>query len=328
MPRRSGPIKYFIDADPPPLRRPYAIAAFGGWVDAGAAGTGAVRHLITTLGSRKLADISGEDFYSYTDTRPLSTIESPGKRLIQWPSIEFHAATMPETFESDLIVFVAPEPNLRWQSCARAILDVLKRFETRELLCVGSILGMTHHRAPVPLTGWATDEELRQALLRRNIGSTSYEGPTGFATILLEQSESQGVPAATVYGFSPNYIQGVPNPRVSLALLKAVSRLTGAPLPLTDLERASRALTRQVDKLLIDQPELREQVERMLNRLHILPPPGGSEDEESATATAEQEESGPPIELPSPQAVMEELESFLRQLREPGSDPSEPPSGT
>src|SRR5205807_6926860 len=93
--------------------------------------------------------------------------------------------------------------------------------------------------------------------------------PTGFVTALLAEAERRGVPSLAVYGFAPNYIQGVPNPRVSHALLKTFSSVTGVPLDLHELERAGRALSRQVDRLLHDQPQLREQVERMLSLMNI-----------------------------------------------------------
>ena len=67
-------------------------------------------------------------------------------------------------------------------------------------------------------------------------------------TVLLAEAEARGLPAVAVYGFAPNYIQGVPNPRVSHALLQTFSEITGVPLQLAELDRAGRALARQVDR--------------------------------------------------------------------------------
>ena len=117
-----------------------------------------------------------------------------------------------------------------------------------------------------------------------------------------------------MYGFAPNYIQGVPNPRVSHALLQTFSGLTGVPLQLNDLDRAGRALARQVDRLLQDQPQLREQVERMLSLMNVAEPLVEPE-EESEAPSADEETPNPNVEMPSPQAVVTELEEFLKQLR-------------
>jgi hypothetical protein len=121
------------------------------------------------------------------------------------------------------------------------------------------------------------------------------------------------LPAVAVYGFAPNYIQGVPNPRVSHALLQTFAGLTGVPLQLNDLDRAGRALARQVDRLLQDQPQLREQVERMLSLMNV--PEQLDDPEEESDAGTEEDTPNPNVELPSPQAVVTELEEFLKQLR-------------
>jgi len=312
----GGPIRYFEKQTPESLRQPNAIAAFGGWVDAGSAGTGAVRHLITTLNARKLADIDPEEFYSFTDTRPLTSVVGPGERALHWPRGEFYTASLPEDPGRDLVLFVAPEPNLKWRTFANLLLDVLQGVGASTLVGIGAIFGTVHHRAEVPLTGWATDPRLREMLERQQIGFTNYEGPTGFITVLLAEAHARGLPAAAIFGFTPNYIQGVPNLRTSCALLKGVARLTGAPLPLEQLERTGQALVRQVDRLLEEQPSLRDQVQRMLRMLKIAEPPAGAEAEAGELATGEPPAPQPPVELPSSQEVVRELEEFLKQLRE------------
>jgi proteasome assembly chaperone (PAC2) family protein len=315
-------IRYFANEGEPALREPCAILAFGGWLDAGSAGTGAVQHLVASLPTRKLADIDPEEFYNFTDTRPLTSIVAPGERAVHWPRGEFHGAVMSADSDRDVVLFAAPEPNLRWHTFATAVLDALEREQVTSLITIGSIFGAVHHRAQVPMTGWATDVALRQELLRRNITFTNYEGPTGFVTVLLAEAQARNLPAAAIMGLASNYIQGVPNPRVSLALLRAVASITGLPFQLTELERSGRALVRQVDKLLADQPELREQVDRMLSLMNVSEPSSQTEDEPPTQASSESAASEPAVELPSPQAVVAELEEFLKQLRERDGGPS------
>ncbi|MDQ6671814.1 MAG: PAC2 family protein [Chloroflexota bacterium] len=310
-------LSYLPGADAQLLRAPHALVAFGGWVDAGSGGTGGVRHLISNLKSRKLAEIDSEDFYNFTDTRPLVSIIGAGERAIHWPRGEFHGATLEH--DTDLLLFVAPEPNLKWRTFASVMLDGMQRFGVQSMVCIGSIFGAVPHRGEVRMTGWANDDRLRDALGRNNVTFTNYEGPTGFVTSLLSEAEARGLPAVAVYGFAPNYIQGVPNPHVSHALLRTFSAITGVPLPLAELDRAGRALSRQVDRLLQDQPQLREQVERMLSLMNVTEPLAETEDEPESSAA--EDPPNPSLELPSPQAVVSELEEFLKQLRrqDPGA---------
>ena len=311
VPEPTELIHYLPDAEALVLRQPHALVAFGGWVDAGSGGTGGVRHLITNLKTRKLAEMDPEEFYSFTDTRPLVSIVGAGERAIHWPRGEFHGASLEHT--DDLLLFVAPEPNLKWRTFATVMLDGLQHFGVQSMVCIGSIFGAVPHRGDVRMTGWANDDRLREGLAKHNVMFTNYEGPTGFVTVLLAEAEARGLPAVAVYGFAPNYIQGVPNPRVSHALLQTFSGLTGVPLQLNDLDRAGRALSRQVDRLLQDQPQLREQVERMLSLMNVAEPL--VEPEEESEPVIDDEAPNPNVELPSPQAVVTELEEFLKQLR-------------
>jgi proteasome assembly chaperone (PAC2) family protein len=311
VPEPNELIHYLPDADALVLRQPHALVAFGGWVDAGSGGTGGVRHLITNLKTRKLAEMDPEEFYSFTDTRPLVSIVGAGERAIHWPRGEFHGASLEHT--DDLVLFVAPEPNLKWRTFATVMLDGLQHFGVQSVVCIGSIFGAVPHRGEVRMTGWANDDRLREGLAKHNVMFTNYEGPTGFVTVLLAEAEARGLPAVAVYGFAPNYIQGVPNPRVSHALLQTFSGITGVPLQLNDLDRAGRALSRQVDRLLQDQPQLREQVERMLSLMNVAEPL--VEPEEEAEPVTDDDAPNPNVELPSAQAVVSELEEFLKQLR-------------
>lgn len=305
------PLHYESEAEGLVLRAPAALVAFGGWVDAGSGGTGGVRHLINNMQTRKLAEIDSEEFYSFTDTRPLVSIVGAGERAIHWPRGEFHAAAL-EQHTNDLLLFVAPEPNLKWRTFASAMLDGMQHYGVQTMMCIGSIFGAVSHKGVVRMTGWANDEHLTELLARHNVTFTNYEGPTGFVTVLLSEAEKRGLPTVAVYGFAPNYIQGVPNPRVSHALLKTFSSMTGVPLDLRELDRAGRALSRQVDRLLNDQPQLREQVDRMLSMMREDEPAEESEDQPEAGPGGA---PTPNVELPSPQAVVNELEEFLKQLR-------------
>lgn len=326
MAESSGPVRYFDDAEPVVLQQPRALCAFGGWVDAGSSGTGAVRYLIESLNARKLADLDPDDFYSFTDTRPLTSVVGPGQRAMHWPRGEFFGATVPGDKPQDLLLFVAPEPNLKWRTFSSVVLQVLKRYGVSQILSLGAVFGAVHHRSEVPLMGWATHPELREALLQRQIGFSNYEGPTGIVTALLAEAQAQAIPSAAIVGFTPNYVQGVPNPRTSYALLKAVADVLACPLPLSDLQRSGRALARQVDKLLADQPELRERVERMLALMNVSEP-GSIEDEETASQGINPDlpPPGSSRDLPTAEGVVQELEDFLRGLR--GSAEGEAPSG-
>ena len=214
----------------PTCAAPRALVAFGGWVDAGLG-----RH-----GRGASPDLQPEHTQAGRDRsrRLLLLHRYPPAGVGRSGAVSARctgraASSTPRTLEhtSDLLLFVAPEPNLKWRTFAALMLDVMQRFEVSSMVCIGSIFGAVPHRAEVRMTGWANNAEQREALQRLNVLFTNYEGPTGFVTVLLAEAQSRGMPASAVYAFAPNYIQGVPNPRVSHALLRAFASLTGYAAP-------------------------------------------------------------------------------------------------
>jgi predicted ATP-grasp superfamily ATP-dependent carboligase len=256
-----------------------------------------------------VATLDLDPFYSFTDTRPRVRVSGSGERTIRWPRAEWHVARMSDDAEHDLVLFRAPEPNLRWRTYTAVLLDVLQQLGTEMLVSFGAVLAPVHHRAQPSLRGWATTDTLRADLRRRQIRSGRYEGPTGITTALLIAAKERGLPAFSLSTSSPSYLTELPNPLASVALLRGFSDIASVSLPLADLERDGWALADQVDRFLADRPEVREEVDRLP---HDAEPPAA--DDEPA------EEQGPPPELPTSADVLNELEAFLKTLRQDEGD--------
>ncbi|MBV8716631.1 MAG: PAC2 family protein [Chloroflexi bacterium] len=285
------------------LRRPLAIVGFGGWIDAGYAATGAVRYLVDHLEASRIAELDPEPFYAFTDTRPRVSHPSPGRREPVWPKVEWFAVHMPEDQAHDLVLFTAPEPNLRWRGFTTVVLDVFQKLGTDTLVSFGAVLAPVHHRATPPMRGWATTDNLRSLLRRRQIGSGRYEGPTGITTVLLAAARDRGLPAFSLSTSSPSYLTDMPNPRASAALLRMAGEIGTIQFPLSDLDAESLVVAERIDQFLAERPELKEAVDRLPYTAEETP------------ASSEYEPSEPPAELPSSAAVLQDLEDFLRNLR-------------
>jgi proteasome assembly chaperone (PAC2) family protein len=287
------------------LRRPLAIVGFGGWIDAGFAATGAIRYLVEHMAAQRIADLDPEPFYAFTDTRPRVSHPAPGRREPVWPKAEWYAVHMPESASRDLVLFTAPEPNLRWRSFTALVLDVFTRLGTETLVSFGAVLAPVHHRATPPMRGWATTDNLRSLLRRRQIGSGRYEGPTGITTVLLAAARERGLPSFSLSTSSPSYLTDMPNPRASAALLRVAGEIGSVQFPLTDLEAEALVVAERIDQFLAERPELKEAVDRLP---YTAEPP-------AASSAESHDPSEPPTELPSSAAVLQDLEDFLRNLR-------------
>jgi proteasome assembly chaperone (PAC2) family protein len=318
----TGPaVRLLADLETQDLREPYVVAGFGGWINAGSASTAALDHLVEHLQATRVAELDPEWFYAFSDTRPTVRVATGRERVHVWPKAEVYVARLAPESPRDLILFLGPEPNLRWRTFSEILVDIFQRLGAAALISLGAILAPVHHRSRVQLRGWGTTPAFRSALRQRRIALSRYEGPTGIATILHAIAQEHGLPGAGLTASTPSYAPGVVHAWTAAALLRMVADLGGMPLPLEALDQAGRGLADQIDEFLAQRPQLREQIEALRTgepEPHVPieppppPPPGG--------------------ELPSADAVLRDLEDFLKGLRGGdaggGATDDEPPTET
>src|SRR5207244_11152000 len=134
----------------PPATLTTMVMAFGGWVDAGRAATGALRHLVTALGPERLASIDSEEFFVLTQERPEVRLRADGEREIQWPRSEFFAwRGLRQDGGDGLLLFCGPEPHQRWRTYTKAFLDVAKRCGVKRIVSLGALLAGAPDPRPV-----------------------------------------------------------------------------------------------------------------------------------------------------------------------------------
>jgi proteasome assembly chaperone (PAC2) family protein len=239
------------------LREPYVICGFGGWIDAGSASTAAVEHLLSHFRAYKVVELDAEQFYQFSDVRPTTALNADGERIHIWPKAEVFVAKPPRGAR-DLILFLGPEPNLRWRTFATTLISVFQQLGAVALLSMGAILAPVHYRSAVQMRGWGTNATFRAALRQRRISMSRYEGPTGIATVLHALAHERGLPGAGLTASTPSYLPGMVHPWTAAALLRVVGDLAGVPMGVGALERAGLQLAEQIDDFLAQRPSLRE----------------------------------------------------------------------
>ena len=94
----------------PPANLTTMVMAFGGWIDAGRAATGALRHLARDLRATRLARIVPEEFFVFTQERPEVRLRPDGGRDIRWPRSEFFGRGIRKMGETASSCFAARSP--------------------------------------------------------------------------------------------------------------------------------------------------------------------------------------------------------------------------
>lgn len=233
----------------PELSRPILLAAFEGWNDAGDAASMAVGFLAQAFDAEVFATIDAEDFYDFTETRPLVRVDDDsGRRVIQWPDIEFSAARVPGGAH-DLVLVRGIEPQLRWRTLAKAVAAVADQLGVELAVTLGALLADVAHTRPVRVTGSSDDRELA---VRLGLRASRYEGPTGIIGVIHDALRSAGIPAASFWAAVPHYVQQLPSPKATLALVERSVALAGTALDVAELRTASADYERHVNERVAD----------------------------------------------------------------------------
>jgi proteasome assembly chaperone (PAC2) family protein len=285
----------------PPSSLTTLVMAFGGWIDAGRAATGALRHLVRDLGAARLARIDPEEFFMLTQERPEVRLKADGSRDIHWPRSEFFA-WRPDNGGDGLLLFCGPEPHHRWRTYTRAFLGVATRCGVRRIVSLGALLAGAPHTRPVRVTARCSDPAARALLEAWGIyRPPTYEGPTGISSVVLDAAERQGLQHIGFMGQAPHYLQDSQNPAAIEALLTYVARLLHVSPDMSHFAEAIREFRTQCDRAVDRDRGTREHVRQL------------EQEYDAAAAAEEQPLPGGKVDSDK---LMQDLQDFLRRQRE------------
>jgi proteasome assembly chaperone (PAC2) family protein len=288
----------------PPANLTTMVIAFGGWIDAGQAATGALRHLVRDLPAARLARIDPEEFFVFTQERPEVRLRPDGDRDIHWPKSEFFAWS-PGDGRDGLLLFCGPEPHQRWKTYTKAFLDVAERCGVRRIVSLGALLAGAPHTRPVRVTARCTDAASRSLLEAWGIyRRPTYEGPTGISSVVLDAAERRGMQHVGFMGQAPHYLQGAENPAAIEALVTNVARLLQLSPDMSSFPKAIQEFRTQCDRAVARDRDTREHVRKL---------------EEEYDAAADEEQSPLSGEELDSEKLMRDVQDFLRGQREGGA---------
>jgi hypothetical protein len=246
---------YTLD-DPGDLVAPTILAAFDGWVDAGAAATTALEQVAGE--ASVIATFDPDALFDYRARRPPLEIVDGRLAELTWPELVIRRTRVGDR---DLLVLVGPEPDYRWRAVAEAVIELAHRLGVAEWISLGAIPAAVPHTRSVPILG----TESAPGLLKAEVPA----GPAGILRVpsaLVSALEIEvaraGIPALGYFAQVPHYISG-PYPAASVALLETVGHHLGAHLPAGDLEDEARQLRSRLDAAAAIEETTRTYVERL-----------------------------------------------------------------
>jgi len=280
----------------PELRRTIMLTAFAGWPDASEAATRAIGFLADQISAKKFASIDPEDFYNFVEQRPKVRNGANGERIISWPENQFYAWRNTDGDGPDLLLFRGVEPHFKWRSYSAMICEVAQACNVELVVTLGALLDAVPHTRPIKVTRSSQTKNIGPSFEHLEFKQSSYQGPTGIMSIVLDRMTAAGIPSASYWGHSPHYVQAKPNPNVTRALLEAVTEVIPIQIDTERLERRASDFTRRLTKALSDQDEVTKYVAELEERW---------DNEQSASDTVTEGSDAAPL--------IAELEAFLRQ---------------
>ncbi len=245
----------------PELRNPVLLVGVGGWTNAGETATGALAYLKDRLKAKKFGWFNPDEFYQYTISRPNVSVDEGRIRSFIYPTTELYAWTNPDR-EQDLVILVGPEPDLRWQRYVALVLEVAKKIDAKILCAIGSFYDSVPHTRDILCRGTATDAAVLERLKELQVEPSAYVGPTGLSTALIQGAGQADIPAFSLWGRSPHYVQ-ISNPHVWHAVLWRALAACQLSLDVSPLIKRSVELQEQVNRAMNDNSELREHVKQL-----------------------------------------------------------------
>lgn len=294
----------------PALRSPVLVAGFTGWNDAGDAASSAVRHLASAWGATPFAELDPEEFVDFQSTRPLVRLANGTTREIVWPATELLAGS---TAGGDVVLLVGPEPQLRWRTYCRQILEVAQELGVSMAITLGALLADVPHRRPVSIIGTASDPAL---VSRFGLQRSRYEGPTGIVGCLQDACSRAGMASLSLWAAVPEYASGTSSPKAALALVRRAAELMGSQVDTAELEREAAEYESDLDDYISRDEDLQSYVER-LERMHDENDLGDDGDEGDERAAP----SGPAVHPGADTGLAERFVAEVEQyLRDQGSE--------
>lgn len=243
-------------SDPGSLIAPTLVAAFDGWVDAGAAATTALEQLVAD--APVVARFDADVLFDYRARRPPLEIVDGKLTELTWHELVVRHVRIADR---DLLVLVGAEPDYRWREFTSGVVEIARALEVAEWISLGAIPAAVPHTRPVPIIG----TEAAPGLLRGDVSpgpAGVLRVPSALVSALELEVSTAGIPALGYFAQVPHYISGS-YATASVELLRALGNHLGADLPADELEAEARELRTRLDTATGLDETTRSYVERL-----------------------------------------------------------------
>src|SRR2546429_7561846 len=92
----------------------------------------------------RIAELAPEDYYDFQVTRPMVELVDGETRQVAWPTTRISWARIPDSGR-DVVLIRGIEPNIRWKTFTRDLLDLMPGLGAQTVLLLGPLLADAPH---------------------------------------------------------------------------------------------------------------------------------------------------------------------------------------
>lgn len=269
--RRDPEELYELNADVPDLDGVPILHHLEGFMDAGAAGRLLAEHLVSTCEPQTVATFDVDRLIDYRSRRPAMIYSTD-----HWDSYEppeLAVQLLHDLAGAPFLMLTGPEPDHEWDLFAAAMQAVSGRLGGGPLIGFQGIpMGVPHTR-PLGVISHATRPEL---ITGQQQMPNKLQVPGSAAALLELRLGEAGRDALGFAVHVPHYLSQAVYPEAAVALLDAVTAVTGLELPSDALRLAADRTNSEIDRQVAESTEVAELVTALERQYDAIAESGGA----------------------------------------------------
>jgi proteasome assembly chaperone (PAC2) family protein len=290
--------EHFVRHASPTLHEPILVVSLEGWIDAAGSAQGAMRHLIQATDAQALVTFDADTFLDWRARRPTMHLREGVNTGLTFATLEMSYARA----SRDVVFLHGHEPDMRWNLFCDLVVGVVEDLGITAMYALGSYPFATPHTRPPVVSLSASSVEVAS---KYSFDRNSVDVPAGAAGMLEWRIGLSGREVLGLWAQVPHYAASMAYPAASLALVDALSGVSGLEVETLKLTADADARSVALNELVSNSAEhqaLVGQLEQIYDATVAKPP--ASRDDSTLLH--------PGQTMPTGDELAQELERFLR----------------
>lgn len=215
---------------------PYVLATLRPWIDVNNVGTLVLKELGSRFGVTELGRLSRPGlFYDFTRYRPTIHLED-GIRDLSIPNTTIRSVK--REGQNDLLLLRLLEPHAHAEFYVQSVLKVLKTFNAKKYILLGSMYDIVPHTRPLLVSGYGMGKQALQDVKKAGALPITYHGPSTIGNLITKEAAESGIDAVVFIVSVPQYVVVEEDYVGKVRLMEVLNLLYDIPIDKEDLEKA------------------------------------------------------------------------------------------